>query len=303
LTDSSGGSGKLHHVERLTLLAPLRAGRVVRDFLADVLVLERLGVLRQIGHLRPEEVHLVRRPDRGRGTRFLDLVARGPTEAAFQQRMEAGVAPGALVVAPGGVEDPTLALRPHPRPRLLPVALRAVFEDSAVLVVVLRVDVGLIPALEALEPLHDRVVGLGDDRAEGAGVVALELGANQLDVLRRVLKAERGAVDGNEALAALDILEERLLLLRRDLRDVGVDHQAVVTGECVRVERVGLIGVFQVNAAFGHDRLKLAVAVVGPVSAVVAEKEDLDRLRLVGGKCREAEQAGHERQEDRACHE
>ena len=52
------------------------------------------------------------------------VLADGPADAALDQVLEAGVAPRPLVVAPGGVEDAALALRPHPRPRLLPVAAR-----------------------------------------------------------------------------------------------------------------------------------------------------------------------------------
>ena len=78
------------------------------------------------------------------------------------------------------------------------------------------------------------MVRLGDGGAERAGAVALELGADQVDVLRRVEEAVRGAVQRDEALAALDVVEQRLLLLGRDLRGVGVDDQAVVAGERLR---------------------------------------------------------------------
>ena len=56
--------------------------------------------------------------------------------------------------------------------------------------------------------------GVGDGGAEGAGAVPLELGADEVDVLRRVEEAVAGAVERDEALAALDEVEQGLLLLR-----------------------------------------------------------------------------------------
>ena len=109
-----------------------------------------------------ERRHLGRVGERPATTR--GIAADGPADAALDQILEAGVAPGAFVVAPGGVEDAALALRAHPGPRLLAVAFDAVFQDGAVLLVVLGVDVGFVPALEAAEALHDRMVRLGDGR-------------------------------------------------------------------------------------------------------------------------------------------
>src|SRR5581483_1451762 len=108
-------------------------------------------------------------------------VAR-PADAALDEVVEAGVAPGAAVVAPGGVEDAALALSAHPGPRLLDVAVDAVFEDGAVLGVVPGVDVGLVPAGEAAVALHERVVAVGQRGAEDAGAVAAELRPDQRDV-------------------------------------------------------------------------------------------------------------------------
>src|SRR6185437_8981204 len=96
-------------------------------------------------------------------------LAHGPADAALDQLLEAGVAPGALVMAPGRVKDPALALCPYPGPRLLFPLLLAIFQHNAILLVVPGVDVGLVPALETLEPLHDRVFRLGRRGAEGAG--------------------------------------------------------------------------------------------------------------------------------------
>ena len=44
-------------------------------------------------------------------------------------------------------------------------------------------------------------------------------------------EAVRGAVERHEPAAAGDVVEQRLLLLGRDLVDVGVDDQGVVLGQ------------------------------------------------------------------------
>ena len=64
----------------------------------------------------------------------------------------------------------------------------------AVFFVVLAVDVGLVPGPERLEALHDRMLVVDDLGVEGARAVALELGADQGDVLGRIEEAIRGAV-------------------------------------------------------------------------------------------------------------
>src|SRR5438309_3555748 len=108
------------------------------------------------------------------------IVPRGPADTAFDQVVKSGIAPSSLIMSPGGVENPPLTVSPNPRPRLLRRALDAVFEDGATLIVVLGVDIGFVPALEALEPSHDGVIRSSDNRAERTRAVALELGTDQL---------------------------------------------------------------------------------------------------------------------------
>ena len=131
----------LHLADRLAQGAPAGAGRVERDL--GLLVLERLEPLRHAGP-RVEHVPLVRRP----------------ADAALDQIMEAGMAPGAGVVAVRGVEDASLALRADPRPGLGAGLVVAGLEDVAVLRVVLGVDVRLVPGAERFEALDDRVIGI-----------------------------------------------------------------------------------------------------------------------------------------------
>jgi hypothetical protein len=100
-------------------------------------------------------------------------------------------------------------------------------------------------------------------------------------------------VQRDEPLAVLDEVQERLLLGRGDPGDVGVDDQAVVGGERFRVEGGDPVGVHQVDAPPGQDRLELAEALGGPVVPVVAQEQDLDRpLRRGGGEGRRGQGQG-----------
>src|SRR5262249_27908641 len=183
----------LHLLEGLANAAPLRACRVEGNVCVNILEWLHVGASR--GHLRWFSALPAR----------IGGCADRPANAALDQVLKAGAAPGALIVAPRCEEHSSLALRPHPCPGLLAVLIPAVFQHGAVLFGVLRVDVGFIPALEAAVTLHDWVIGLGDGCPEDAGAVTAELCSNQLHVLRRVEEAVGSAVNGNETLAALDV--------------------------------------------------------------------------------------------------
>ena len=62
---------------------------------------------------------------------------------------------------------------------------------------------------------------------------------------------------GMKPLPPGDVVEQRLLLLGRDPRGVGVDDQAVVLCRASRVQVVDLVGVGQLDAALLQHRLKL----------------------------------------------
>src|SRR5205085_2713990 len=79
-----------------------------------------------------------------------------------------------------------------------------------------------------------------------------------------------GAVQRDEALAAGHVVEQRLLLLGRNLIDVGVDDQAVVAGQRLGPQGARLLGVRHVDAAGGHRRLELAEPIRRLVVAAVA---------------------------------
>ena len=82
------------------------------------------------------------------------IAAGGEPDAPLDEIVEAWVAPRPLVMPPSGVENAALAFLPHPGPRFTVVALDALFQHGAAAIVVLRMDVGFVPALEATEILH-----------------------------------------------------------------------------------------------------------------------------------------------------
>ena len=255
----------LHLADRLAERAPSGPGGVERDL--GRLVLERLEPLR---HARPRVVHIP--------------LVRGPADAAFDEILEAGVAPGAGVVAVGGVEDAPLALRAGPGPGLGAGLVVAGLEDVAVLRVVLGVDVGLVPGAERFEALDDRVVGVDDRRLELAGAVLLELGADQRDVLGRVQEAERGAVEGDESAAVRHVVEQRLLLVLADLRRVGVDRPARRT--CRASRRSGPTSSRCTSTSIAtsrEDRGELGVAIGGAMGALSPRKRTVSGFPFGAG--------------------
>src|SRR5262245_8770909 len=109
--------------------------------------------------------------------------------------------PRPLIVPPRCVEDPPLAVRSHPRPRLSFPLLLAVFENDAILLVMLGMHVRLIPTLERPITFEDRMLDFGQLGGKHSRPVPEKLRAHQFDVLRRVEEAVRRAMKGNETLA------------------------------------------------------------------------------------------------------
>ena len=94
------------------------------------------------------------------------------------------------------------------------------------------VDVGLVPGLEAVVALGDRVLAVDDLRPERAGAVAEELAAHEADVLLAVPEAERGAVDGHQGASPADPLQQGRGPLappavRAEQVVVRIDHERV----------------------------------------------------------------------------
>lgn len=107
-------------------------------------------------------------------------------------------------------------------------------------------------------------------------------------------------MDGHEALAAGDEIEEGLLLLGRELGVVGEDREGVVAGERGGVQVFELLGVGEGDAARAERGVELFEALGGLVVAFVAEEEDVQAVgfceRGLGGG--EGGERGEERQRE-----
>ncbi|RFC52245.1 MAG: hypothetical protein DVB22_000878 [Verrucomicrobia bacterium] len=108
--------------------------------------------------------------------------------------------------------------------------------------------------------------------------MGFELAADHLDDLHGIAEAVAGAVEGDEAVAAADVVDEGLFLGRGDGVDVGVDHEGVVVPEGFRVEVIGAAGVGEIDAERTEALEELGEAFGGFVVAVVAEEEDFEPL-------------------------
>ena len=176
------------------------------------------------------------------------VVPGGPAEGPVQKIVILGHIPATVIVPTGSVEDPSLAVGLDPGPRFLVAFL----EDDAVLAMAL-VFVGLVPALEALPPLHHRMVLVHDAGPENSLSVPLELGSEKLDVFGEIRLPEAGgrAVQQHAASALACEVEEGLTLgLHVELVEVGEDDEDIVLGQVLLGERFDGVGV-------GHvDRLR-----------------------------------------------
>src|SRR5690606_15959550 len=117
---------------------------------------------------------------RGWLARECRIAAAGPADTAFDQIMKTGIAPGAMVVAPGCVEHAARALRADPSPRLALVArgLRvatSILQYDAILLIMQVMHIRLIPAAERIEPIENRMRFLGQFGRKHSGSVPPEL--------------------------------------------------------------------------------------------------------------------------------
>ena len=199
-----GREGGLHLRHRLELHPPLLAAGVVGGNLRRD-KLKRREPLGKHVHLWVIDIR----------AGFGRVAAGCPADAALDEIVEAWMAPGALVVPPGGVEDAPLPFVADPRPRLVEIPLDAFLENGPAAGVVAGVDVGFVPALEALEILHDRMVGGEIRRPKLAAVVALELSADHVDPDGGIAKTKTRAVERHEALASADEVDDRRFALGR----------------------------------------------------------------------------------------
>ena len=126
-------------------------------------------------------------------------------------------------------------------------------------------------------------MGLVEDGGlEHARFVRLEPAAHHGDEFGLVHKTCRSAVNGQEAVAAFDVLIERRELLWRDVVVICVQHHRIVMSQRVLIQRrLGLGEVIEIDRiaahGIGEDR-HIGGAVV--MLALVTEKEHPNRTRV-----------------------
>src|SRR5947209_20220394 len=103
----------------------------------------------------------------------------GPANTVFEKILKIGIRPGALVMAPGGVENSAFAFGASPGVGLFAFVIDAIRENRAVLVVVHVVDVGFIPGFNGVEPFEDFMIGVGVALFECPGAVGFEACAGE----------------------------------------------------------------------------------------------------------------------------
>src|SRR5687767_1864549 len=91
--------------------------------------------------------------------------------------------------------------------------------------------VGLVPAFDRRDTFHSRMARVDDRVFEGAVAMTLKLGPDEFDVLWRVQKAIRRAMQGHETASPRDEIQQCGLLLRRDTGVVGKYDETIKSGE------------------------------------------------------------------------
>ncbi len=256
--------------------------------IADILVFERLDIFSLSGLCRHGEGPVERRlRDGWRGSRGRlrrhRFQSNCPADAAHDQVLKTRIAPSALIVTPGGVKDTSLALGADPCPGFFAFAVLAIFQNRAVLVIVLGMHITFVPALEAFEPFHDGVVWLRNGRTKDAGTMAFELGTDERDIFRRVLKGERGTVQRDKTLAAFDIIEQVFFLFGSDFGGVRINDKPVIFGERFRIDGVDRGREVDCDATSRHRWFKLLETGFRRVSALVPKEENADWAGLLSG--------------------
>ena len=279
----------LHLRERLVLLRGIVAGRGIEGHLRR-LVCEGHEPRRRLRHHRVVDIH----------TRRRRIAARREADAAFDEVVKPRMAPGPLVVAPGGIENAALPLGADPGPRLALVALDPLFEHGAATVVVLGVHIGLIETLEPAKPLHHRMLLRNVHRAKFTRAVLLKLCPDEVDPGGRIAETKTRAVQRHEPLAAADKVEDGRFACGRERVDVGVDDERVGGGERLRIEISEPVGVDKLDSPRLEHGLELRKPLGWLVVPAVAQKQHLDgRLDTDSERSRQRRHENHTGQQER----
>lgn len=171
-------------------------------------------------------------------------------------------------------------MSPHPSPRLLPLTFRVSLQHDAILLVVLRVDVGFIPTLKAFVTFHQRMRlrSLCRSDTERPGSMPLKLPAHQRHDIVVVAEAVTRAVQRHKPLTAGDVVQQCLGLFVLDLVDVSKQHQSIELRQPLGIEIANDVGVLQLNPTNFQHRLQLPKPRPRLMMPVVTEIQQLELL-------------------------
>lgn len=183
------------------------------------------------------------------------FVADGPEDSGFEELVEFILAPDALVVAGGGVENAAFSLGAGPGPGLgfgdVVIAIWLADHEDFAVVGLAGVDVGFVPSVEFYNVFHRGVFWRDDGGREFFALVVGEFSSDEIDEAGLVIEAGAGAVDGDEAAALLDEIIEVLELLGRNFPVIGVEEDAVELCEVVGVSK----GFFEIGVVVEVDAI------------------------------------------------
>ena len=116
------------------------------------------------------------------------------------------------------------------------------------------------------------MLGVDDGFLEDARAVALELRADEFGVVAGIVKAISRAMNRRKSAARRHEIEHRLLLLRCDARDVGVNEQTVKAGEVRGIQIRHSFGINHFDVALGECGLQDGIERSRAMMTFVAEK-------------------------------
>mgnify|MGYP001209616473 CR=1 FL=1 len=144
----------------------------------------------------------------------------------------------------------------------------------------LAVHVGLVPAGEGLPPLRHGMAVVHHALREDFAAVRSEARTDEFSPNLRTREAGRRRVHREQTSARVHPSQQRLLLRRRDLEVVGVDHDHVVERQPLRHERFHTLLIVDRDARSTELAVDLMQARFGLMMTAVTQEEHVQAIFL-----------------------